>query len=153
MNCKRGFALNSQRVIATQAWPRMRGISKPFQWQGIIQSVAYTCGYISFPRALYLSCILTKSNASVKVSYLIVQVCCHRIGHLKFPLCNASQSLCVPSDRLPAPGRGRPFETPHLPLLGRQIRVILPIRGYIFQVIHLVLQPDAAVRVHGTYLV
>jgi hypothetical protein len=55
----------------------------------------------------------------------------------------------TPSDRLPAPSRSRPFETPLLPLLRRQAGVILPFCGFILEVRHLILQPDAAVGVDG----
>ena len=55
----------------------------------------------------------------------------------------------TPSNRIPAPGGVRPLETPLLPLLRRHARVVLPVGGDVGEVVHLGVEADAAVGVHG----
>lgn len=74
---------------------------------------------------------------------------------LKLPVSDASPipQTSHPSHGLLALARRRHLEAPLLPLLRREAGVVLPIRGDVLEVMHLVLQPHAAVGVHGADLV
>jgi len=61
-------------------------------------------------------------------------------------------SRLTPTYGIPAPSRVRPLESTLLPSLRRQARVVLPVRGEVLEIVHLGVQPNAAVGVDGADL-
>jgi len=70
-----------------------------------------------------------------------------RVIHLRLRF-----SRLTPTYGIPAPSRVRPLESTLLPRLRCQARVVLPVRGKVLEIVHLVVHPNAAVGVDGADL-